>query len=200
MIGGGCGVIDVTWNDVAIEVIGGKNAPYTWEVNNRVVIEDVLAALHLPPWAVGYSHPSTKNWVASQFDLMMTQADSIQRRGKRFAEWIRNTELAMAGIPARSELHFTRLRDPSRLASKRSESVEIANVLAKYRAGIIDIDTAAREMGYTGAADAERSRKWLDAASHNPQLAGLSTMKGDTAHEHTCTYAGTSVATNAAAK
>lgn len=146
----------VSWSDVNVTVVGGAQGSFTWSVNADRVGEEVIVGLHLYAWVLGLSYGTTKNWVDSQFDLLMTRVLRAQRSGKRFAEWIRNVELAMRGSPVRCEHHFETVRDPGELIKQRALSFRWKRVDEMVQRGVIGPEQGARELGYQGAYNAGR--------------------------------------------
>jgi len=144
-----------SWSDVSISVVGGNQGPsgFVWKTNRQVVDEEIIGSFHLYPWAVAKSFSTTKNWVASQFDLLMNQADSVQKNASRFCEWLHNTELALAGLSNVHVSHtFARPRDPIARSMREAERVHVDTVIRKWKEGFITRDAAARELGYDKAA------------------------------------------------
>jgi len=145
-----------SWDDISIGVVGGHPGAsgFVWRMNRQILDEEIIAGFHLFPWIVGKSTQTTKNWVRSQFDLIMSQVETIQKIGKRFAEWIRNTELALKGITTvKTHQTFEPVRDPARKDIAIAERFEISNVESKVKDGFISVDDGARELGYDKAHD-----------------------------------------------
>jgi len=142
-----------SWDDLTIGSVGGNNNQgFVWKINRQVVDEEIVSGFHLYPWVLAKSFSTTKNWVRSQFDLIMSQVESVQSAAKRFSEWIRNTNLKLAGINDTTVHHsFIPVRDPARKDIAIAESFEIANAERKTRDGFISPDDAARELGYDKA-------------------------------------------------
>lgn len=147
-----------SWNDLSIGVVGGHPGAsgFVWRMNRQIIDEEIIAAFHLFPWIIGKSASTTKNWVRSQFDLIMSQTETIQKIGKRFAEWIRNTELRLKGITnVRVHQKFEPVRDPARKDMAIAERFEISNIESKVKDRFISVDDGARELGYDKAYDAK---------------------------------------------
>jgi len=141
-----------TWDDVEVTMIGGDgNRNFTWRLNREQVIEDVITGLRLYPWVVGRSHGTTKNWVESQFNLLMQIVDSVQGLGASLGNFLRNTELKMKGVAVTTEHEFAPNQDPFLLARMQARSVEFHTVHKKVLAGYISKDDGARELGYEKA-------------------------------------------------
>jgi hypothetical protein len=138
-----------TWSDVEISMVGSSGGdPFTWRLNREQVIEDVITGMRLFPWVVGRTHGTTKNWVQAQFNLLMQEVDSIQEEAKSFADWLRNTELQMAGINAKANHIFLPNQDPFILDKAKSEAILFDTVDKKVKRGYISKDDGAKELGY----------------------------------------------------
>jgi hypothetical protein len=146
-----------TWDDVEIGTIGAQGPTgYIWRTNRQILDEEIVCAFHLYPWVMGRSFSTTKNWVLSQFDLLMSQIDSVQQAAKRFSEWMKMVELRLQGITNVEARHyFALLRDPAAKDQFIAQRFRIGNVKSKALAGFISPDDAARELGYEKAHDPE---------------------------------------------
>ncbi|MBU0508742.1 hypothetical protein KKH27_07900 [bacterium] len=141
-----------TWDDVEVTLIGGdSHRNFTWRLNREQVIEDVITGLRLYPWVVGRSHGTTKNWVESQFNLLMQIVDSVQGLGVSLGNFLRNTELRMKGLSITTEHVFAPNQDPFLLSRMQARAVEFDTVHKKVLAGYISKDDGARELGYENA-------------------------------------------------
>lgn len=143
-----------SWGDVEISTAGGStgSSGFVWSTNRSVIDEEIISGFHLYPWILGKSLSTTKNWVRSQFDLLMSEVNSLQREAKRFSEWIANTELLLSGIVnVKSHRSFTLMRDPAIKDIAIADRFKINNAKDKARSGFISPDDAARELGYDSA-------------------------------------------------
>lgn len=138
-----------TWSDVEVQLVGGAGGGISsWRLNREQVIEDVITGMRLFPWVVGRTHGTTKNWVQAQFNLLMQEVDSIQEEAKAFADWLRNTELGMAGINAISNHMFSPNQDPFILEKARTNAILFDTIDKKVQRGYICKDDGAKELGY----------------------------------------------------
>lgn len=145
-----------SWDDVTISTVGGLigGGGFVWKGNRQVFDEEILSAFHLFPWIVGKSSQTTKNWVRSQFDLLLAVVESLQEQATNFANWITNTNLKLHNIQdIRSNRTFERLRDPAAKDFAIAQSFKIANIKNKILMGMISSDDGARELGYDKAHD-----------------------------------------------
>lgn len=150
-----------TWDDVEIAFVGGQSSltstGFVWQTNREMVIEDTIQSFHLFPWILGRSSSTTKNWVSSQFDLLLNQADSLQRIAAQMIEWICNTELLLNGIDkVKAQFNFSRPRDPSAKDFAIAERFKIQNVDTMINKGYISPDDGARRLGLDRMYDPDR--------------------------------------------
>lgn len=143
-----------TWSDVEIGVAGGAQgaAGFVWRTNLQIIDEEIMCAFHLFPWVLAKSFSTTKNWVQTQFDLLMTQAESLQKEAQGLIQWMVNLNLALNGVTdVRMNLSFSRPRDPAAKDMAIAERFRIVNVNTKVLSGWISPDDGARELGYEKA-------------------------------------------------
>lgn len=148
-----------TWSDVNVSNVGGHPGAsgFVWNINRGVIDEEIISAFHLFPWVLGKSAATTKNWVSSQFDLLMEQVESIQLETEKLLNWIQNTELRLKGITNTSASNtFQRMRDPAQREMAIAERFRISNVKSKVLMGFITPNDGARELGYDRAVDEKR--------------------------------------------
>jgi hypothetical protein len=164
-----------TWDDVQIALAGGANSQtgYVWRALRQIIDEEMCTAFHLYPWVLAKSYGTTKNWVSVQFDLLMAQAESLQREAKRFAEWIRNSHLMLQGSPVSCKQAFMLPRDPAAKDMASADSTKTETVLKKIQSGFISADDGARELGYEKAFDPSLTATAKPAAATKNQEVDL---------------------------
>jgi hypothetical protein len=102
-----------TWNNISIDVIGGASKQnFSWKINREQLIEDVITALKLYPWVLGRSHGTTKEWVRSQYNLLMQEVDAVQMLGKSFLQNIIKAEYSSMGLDVAPSVIFQPNKDP----------------------------------------------------------------------------------------
>lgn len=137
-----------TWGDVEVKIVGAEpGRANMWKIQREQVIEDVITGLKLFPWALGRSHGTTKNWVESQFNILMQIVDSIQEAGIVFADWLRTMELRMKGNLAVPKHHFAPNQDPFILQRRQAQEIHFRTVDAKFKGGYITKEQAVQELG-----------------------------------------------------
>lgn len=148
-----------SWAHVEVDIVGrsgGAREQFSWSVNSERVTEEVIAGLHLFGWVLGYSFSTTKNWVNSQYDLLVSRVQRGQSQGKRFLEWIQNAELRMRGIPTRVEWSFEQVRDPGELVKQRALDWKFRRIDRMLQRGYIGPAQASRELGLQSPYDEDR--------------------------------------------
>ncbi len=140
-----------TWSDVEVTVVGQTGHQAAWRLNREQVIEDVITGLRLYPWVLGRSHKNARNWMRSQYDLLMQIVASHQKSGADLVNWISNLELQLRGVKASVKHSFDSHPDPFRLDRAKTHSIELQNIDMKVKNGYISKDEGAREMGYQRA-------------------------------------------------
>ncbi|MBE7560540.1 hypothetical protein HS125_16990 [bacterium] len=96
----------LTFDNVEIGYLSPRGGATQWFQAYQAVSEQVVSALHLPPFMLGRNWGTTESWGAAQYELMVNNAVSVQRGAKRMCEWLRNLELALAGLPVITHHHF----------------------------------------------------------------------------------------------
>ncbi|MFH0881660.1 MAG: hypothetical protein V2A56_01640 [bacterium] len=141
-----------TWSGVEVKLIGGTgDEAGIWKLNREQVIEDVITGLKLFPWTLGRSHGTTKNWIYSQYNLLMQIVDALQQLGSDLAEWLLRLELRLAGNLAIPTWKFAPNQDPFIVERNRARMLEMERAERLIAAGILSRDQAARELGYDKA-------------------------------------------------
>jgi hypothetical protein len=146
-----------TWDDVSVAVAGGRSAgSVLWKTDRQIIDEEIITAFHLFPWVMAKSFSTTKNWVRSQFDLLLSTIETNQSVGKGYLEWITNMELSLKGIEERVRFDFRTPRDPVFKETAEAEKVRIRNVRDKVLSGFISPEEGANELGYQKMYDRDR--------------------------------------------
>jgi len=141
-----------TWSGVEVKLIGGTgDEAGIWKLNREQVIEDVITGLKLFPWALGRSHGTTKNWIFSQYNLLMQIVDAVQQLGSDLAEWLLWLELRLAGNLSTPIWRFAPNQDPFIVERNRAKLLAMERAERLIAAGILSRDQAARELGYEKA-------------------------------------------------
>lgn len=148
-----------SWSDVEVSTVGGDSVSgFVWAQNRSVVDEEIISSFHLYPWLMGKSYSTTKNWVRSQFDILLSQVHTIQSFASSFLDWVIRMELNLNGIhdvlPVST---FSTILDPGYKDRMIGDNFHMKTVFAKIDKGIISPDDGARELGYQQAYDPEKA-------------------------------------------
>ena len=123
-------------------------AKQVWEMNE----EQIFSALDIPPSMAGRSYSTTETYAEVDYQRLTTKMVNGRRCIKRFIEKGYTLDLLLRGIDAQVGVNFHPDSGYKALEQAQAEEYRIKNVLSKRDAGIIDQDTAARELGYDKAA------------------------------------------------
>lgn len=129
-----------------------RGARDIWDLNE----EQLASGMGLDPIVLGRAFHATETFANVTYMFMIRQANNIRRLPKRRMEATYNLDLQLQGIPATVSLQFADnpARDPQ--AESQAELNRVQTILNKVRAGVIDPDTAAQEMGYDAWFDVSR--------------------------------------------
>lgn len=114
----------------------------------------MMSALGIDPAMFGRSFSTTETYAGVVYRLLLRAAAQYQRLIKRRMERTYRLALLLAGL---TEVRVNLVWNPQPSLNPqddaRAEQVRTETVLTKARAGIIDADQAAQELGYKHAAD-----------------------------------------------
>lgn len=118
----------------------------------QIIEEQVASGLNIPPSLLGRTYSTTETYAGVVYASFLANLQNIRRVVKRVLErgyWL---HLAMKGYPvSRVKITFNQNTSINSLNDAQAESLKVQTIIQKIQAGIIDIDTAARELGYPSA-------------------------------------------------
>ena len=115
----------------------------------RLNEEQVFSGLGSDPAMHGRTYSTTETYARVIYNLLVRHAESFQRPVKRRIERTYRLDLALAGIPVEElSLYFHQARSRDPLTEARARQVEWRVVREKVAAGLLEPDSAARELGY----------------------------------------------------
>ncbi len=135
-----------TWSDVEVTMVGVSGVSNQWRLSREQVIEDVVTGLRLFPWVLGRTHQTARNWVQTQFDLLMEMVRAHQKHGADLIDWLGNLELRLKGVSATVQHRFDSHPDPFRLDRARATALELRNIDFKVEKGYLSREDGEREM------------------------------------------------------
>ncbi|MGC9327600.1 MAG: hypothetical protein ACP5I1_08195, partial [Candidatus Hinthialibacter sp.] len=96
----------VTLDNVEVRYLGPNGIMHQWSESVQAIGEQVVSALHLAPFMIGRNWGTTESWGTAQYHLLTNNARTVQEGAKRLADWLRNLELILNGLPLRAEHQF----------------------------------------------------------------------------------------------
>jgi hypothetical protein len=141
----------LTFDNVHIDYLSPAGSRVRWSESYQAISEQVVSALHLAPFMLGRNWGTTESWGKAQYDLMVSNAVSVQRGAKRMCEWLHNLELALAGLPVHSRHHFRahgRI-DAKETAEARKTAIEADLLLLEHE--LISPEALANRHGTGGS-------------------------------------------------
>ncbi|MEE9466381.1 MAG: hypothetical protein V3W14_12510 [Candidatus Neomarinimicrobiota bacterium] len=123
----------------------------------RLNEEQVFSGLGSDSAMHGRTYSTTETYARVVYHLLQRHVEGFQRPVKRRIERTYQLDLALAGIPVENvSLHFHRPRSQDPLNDARAQEVAWRVMREKVETGLIDPDSAARELGYDAWEDAGR--------------------------------------------
>ncbi len=120
----------------------------------RVIAETVMSGLGQSPAFFGRTDSTTETYADVVYQLLLARAHNFQRIVKRRRERTYRLDSRLGGTDVEGiSLTFNKAFSRNLLADAQARQIEINNVLAKARAGVISADEAAQELGYESAFD-----------------------------------------------
>jgi hypothetical protein len=154
-----------TYNDIELKPIATSNSGETGAKLFQELEQQIFTGIGLDPAMAGRSYSTTETYAGVVYRLLCRRAESFQRLVKRRLERTYRLELALkriADVEVSITFHPLPSLTPDQDAARALTQVQ--TVLAKIEAGIIDLDTAATELGYekaTGKANQTQTQKSL---------------------------------------
>jgi len=76
----------LTYGNVEIGYLSARGGNVQWTQAYQAVSEQVVSALHLAPFMLGRNWGTTESWGSAQYELLVSNAVSVQRGAKRMCE------------------------------------------------------------------------------------------------------------------
>lgn len=142
----------VTYDNVAVSVLGGNHRSPTFYDNHKAVEEQVITGMHMMPVLMGRNYGSTETYGTAQFEVVNRQVLTVNRQVGHLLERIYNRELALRGVAATAKVHMHGNRTVDILKEATARGREIDNTLRLIEAGLLHKETAAAQLNQHGAA------------------------------------------------
>lgn len=118
----------------------------------ELIEQQIASGLDIDPALLGRTYSTTETYAGVVYHAFISSLNNIRKLIKRTLEKIYFMHLVMQGFPVkRVKVTFNPNKSLKPKEDLEAEQIRIANVLAKMNSGIIDLDTAARELGYEKA-------------------------------------------------
>lgn len=118
----------------------------------QLIEEQVASGLNIPPSLLGRTYSTTETYAGVVYESFIANLKNVRRLIKRVLErgyWL---HLTMKGYPiTKVKVSFNKNESINSLNDAQAETLKVQSVIQKVQAGIIDLDTAARELGYPSA-------------------------------------------------
>ncbi|MCD4828819.1 MAG: hypothetical protein K8R90_05240 [Candidatus Cloacimonetes bacterium] len=138
---------DQTVKHNSMSAVAAGGAKDIYQLNE----EQVFSGIGIDPAMQGRSYSTTETYAGVVYGLLAAEARGLQRLVKRRLERTYRLHLALTGREQFDvSVAFNPVAEKDPKASAEREQIELNNVLAKVRAGLIDPDAAAQELGYDG--------------------------------------------------
>lgn len=136
----------LTYDNVDIEYVGPSGRTVRWLESYQAISEQVVSALHLAPFLLGRNWGTTESWGRAQYRLVTNNARSVQRGAKRLCEWLRNLEIALAGLPVQVRHHFEPHDSLDQIEAAQAEATRVQTAFALFDRGLLDRETLRRRL------------------------------------------------------
>ncbi|HOH29276.1 MAG TPA: hypothetical protein PLC40_06355 [Candidatus Hydrogenedentes bacterium] len=134
----------VTFDNVAVSVLGGNQQNLLFYDNHKAVEEQVITGMHMMPVLMGRNYGSTETYGTAQFEVVNRQVETVNRRVGKLLERLYNLELSLCGLDARTTVRMKSNRTVDVLKEANARNQEIAGTLRLLEAGVIDLAEAKR--------------------------------------------------------
>lgn len=118
----------------------------------QLVEQQIASGIDIDPALLGRTYSTTETYAGVVYHSFLSSLTNTRRLIKRALEKILLMHLTYKGFPVKSvSIKFNPDKELNPEKAATAEKTKIENVLLKLNAGIIDLDTAAKELGYPKA-------------------------------------------------
>jgi hypothetical protein len=132
----------------------------------KLIEEQVASGLNIPPALLGRTYSTTETYAGVVYGSFLASLNNVRRLVKRALErgyWL---HLVMRGYSAnRVTVSFRPDKSINSYTDAQTENLKVQTVIAKLNAGLIDPDTAAKELGYEKATGTVRQTSGMSNLS-----------------------------------
>ncbi|MCB1156698.1 MAG: hypothetical protein KDK45_04280 [Leptospiraceae bacterium] len=135
----------------------------------QLIEQQIASGIDIDPALLGRTYSTTETYAGVVYHSFLSSLQNIRRLVKRSLEKILFLHLSLSGYPVKSlTVSFKKDRTLNPKEEAESEKIHIENVLLKMNSGLIDKDTAARELGYEKATgEASKAFEEFDVFEEN---------------------------------
>lgn len=123
----------VSVGDVSVKVIGAESEMPDCEVPVRVILEQIVAKLGVPPFLLGLSWSSTERMSAQQADILTSELEYYRAVLEPVIRKCAETHLRLAGYPCEVSVEWSdiNLQDAVELSQARLNNAQAARLEAE---------------------------------------------------------------------
>lgn len=130
----------VSVGDVRVRVIGAENQMPDCQVPVRVLLEQIVAKLGIPPFLLGFSWSSTEHMSVQQADILTSELEYYRMTAEPAVRKIVRTHLRLAGYSTGFSLVWNdiNLQDAVELSQARLNNARAAQLEKQYGLEVCD--------------------------------------------------------------
>jgi hypothetical protein len=132
----------VTFDNIEVRYLSPDGVSRQWDESIRAIGEQVISALHLAPFMIGRNWGTTQSWGTAQYQLLTNNARTVQEGAKRLADWLRNLELILWGLPLKATHQFAPHHHLDAFDRARAFQTSTRTLLDLSEKGMIEPETA----------------------------------------------------------
>lgn len=138
------------YDNIKVEALApkGGSSSIVWYDSYKAIEEQIISGLKLAPFMIGRNYDTTGEFGTAQYDLILRNAQSVQKLNANFLSWMMNLELAMKGSPCRAFVEHDTKRTVGALLEAQAELMRVKAAVVKRNEGITNQKQTAEELGY----------------------------------------------------
>jgi hypothetical protein len=117
----------------------------------QLIEQQVASGIDIDPALLGRSYSTTETYAGVVYHAFLSSISNTRRLIKRALEKVLLMHLSLKGFPVKSvKVIFNEDKELNPEKAELAKKTKIENVLLKLQAGIINLETACKELGYAG--------------------------------------------------
>jgi hypothetical protein len=172
------------YDNIKVEALApkGGGGGIVWYDSYKSIEEQVISGLKLAPFMIGRNYDTTGEFGTAQYDLILRNAQSVQKINANFLSWMMNLELAMKGSPCRAFVEHDTKRTVGALLEAQSELMRVKAAVVKRNEGILNQKQAAEELGYDNFDFDGPNPKYMSSATSMMSIPDTMPTKAQAGH------------------